>query len=84
MWEQHPAPNITAIEPWCRAFCERREALSKDEDIRKKFHTALVNFITKIVQYTQASETDTELKNWLKLAAFTLRRREIVLGEVNQ
>jgi CRISPR-associated protein Cmr2 len=84
VWEQYPAPNITAIEPWCRAFCDRREALSKDENIRQEFHAALVNFITKIVQYSRATETDSELKNWLKLAAFTLRRREIVLGEVNQ
>jgi CRISPR-associated protein Cmr2 len=84
VWEQHPAPNLTAIDPWCRAFCDRREALSDDKELNKKFSEALVNFLTRLMQYTQASELDLEVKNWLKLAAFTLRRRKIELGVENK
>jgi CRISPR-associated protein Cmr2 len=84
VWEQHPAPNINAIDPWCRAFCARREALSDDKELNKKFSEALVNFLTRLMQYTQASELDLEVKNWLKLAAFTLRRRKIELGVANK
>ncbi len=81
VWGQHPAPNLTAIDPWCRAFCDRREALKNNEEIRKNFHDSLVNFLTKLMQYTQRTELDLEVKNWLKLAAFTLRRRHIELRE---
>jgi CRISPR-associated protein Cmr2 len=79
VWEQHPAPDLTAIEPWCRAFCDQREALKNDKEISKTFSDTLVDFLTKLMQGTQATELDVEVKNWLKLAAFTLRRRHIEL-----
>jgi CRISPR-associated protein Cmr2 len=84
VWEQHPAPDLTAIAPWCRAFCDRREALKNDEEISKIFRDTLVNFLTKLMQYTQLTELDAEVKNWLKLAAFTVRRRHIELEEKNK
>jgi CRISPR-associated protein Cmr2 len=80
VWAQHPAPDLTAIDPWCRAFCDRREALKNDKEISQIFRDALVNFLTKLMQYTQPAELDAEVKNWLKLAAFTVRRRHIELG----
>jgi CRISPR-associated protein Cmr2 len=88
VWIQHPAPNIAAIKPWCRAFCdwalptlcERRAVFGDDFDSRQKFERVLVEFMTELIKHTQTAELDAEMKNWLKLAAFTLRRREIELG----
>ncbi len=84
VWEKHPVPDLTAIDPWCRAFCDRRESLKNDKDISDRFREGLVNFLTKLRQYTQPTELDAEVKNWLKLAAFTLRRRHIELGVENK
>ncbi len=89
VWAQHPAPNLDAlaepplcgIDPWCRAFCMRREVFGDDEDNRSKFQGYLSNFIKKLSDYTLPHELDREVMNWLKLAAFTVRRREITLGE---
>jgi CRISPR-associated protein Cmr2 len=79
-WAQHPAPNIAAIKPWCRAFCDRRAVFGDDTDSRQRFEQVLVVFMTELIKHTQTAELDTEMNNWLKLAAFTLRRREIALG----
>jgi CRISPR-associated protein Cmr2 len=78
VWAQHPAPTKEAIEPWCRAFCSRREALNNDT-IRLDFQNVLRKFISDIIDRTQAQDRDEEISNWLKLAAFILRRREIVM-----
>jgi CRISPR-associated protein Cmr2 len=83
VWEQHPARSIAAIKPWCQALCDRRAVFVNDIDSRQRFEQVLVRFMTELIKYTQTAELDTEMKNWLKLAAFTLRRREIELeGEV--
>jgi CRISPR-associated protein len=79
-WEQHSVPNIAAIKPWCRAFCDRRAVFGDDIDSRQQFEQVLVEFMTELIKHTHANELDTEMKNWLKLAAFTLRRRDIKLG----
>ncbi len=80
VWTQHSAPNITAIKPWCRAFCDRQAIFGEDIDSRQKFEEVLGEFMIELIKHTQATELDTEMKNWLKLAAFTLRHREIELG----
>ncbi len=80
VWEQHSVPNIAAIKPWCRAFCDRRAVFGDDVDSRQQFEQILVEFMTELIKHTSADKLDTEMKNWLKLAAFTLRRREIKLG----
>lgn len=49
-----------------------------------RYFVSLVNFLTKLMQYTQPIELDIEVKNWLKLAAFTLRRQYIELGAENK
>lgn len=79
LWLQHPAPSLDAIDPWCQSFCTRREML-KDEDTQIKFRLVLSNFITKLSTNTRSIELDDEIGNWLKLAAFTIRRREIKWG----
>jgi CRISPR-associated protein Cmr2 len=80
VWEQHPVLNITAIKPWCRAFCERRAVFGDDLVSRQRFEQVLGDFMTALIKHTQSTELDAEMKNWFKLAAFTLRRREIELG----
>jgi CRISPR-associated protein len=80
VWAQHPAPNIAAIKPWCRAFCDRRAVFGDDIDSRQKFEHVLVEFMTELIEHTHKTELDAEMKNWLKLAAFNLHRRKIELG----
>ncbi|NJK49459.1 hypothetical protein HC931_16035 [Candidatus Gracilibacteria bacterium] len=61
-----------------KSFCSRREQLKDDKT--DKFQESLTNFITHLWKKTLEEERDTEVQNWLKLAAFVLRNREIKLG----
>lgn len=91
VWEQHPAPISDAIEPWVKSFCERRD-LFKGEDAAKKqkkheFCQCLTDLLRELWQTAQhddnpqkqAKQRDREIQNWLKLAAFTLRNRDITI-----
>ena len=74
-WQNHPAPfTEDAIKAWTRVFCDRREIVS---DL--KFPEKLLEYLQKIIAQTQEEDRDSEIKNWLKLAAFVLRNREIKL-----
>jgi CRISPR-associated protein Cmr2 len=79
VWKQHPIPTELAIPAWVKAFCDRREALSNAEDA-EKFDKALHAFLKALWTNTDESDRDEEVRNWLKLAAFVLRKREIKLG----
>lgn len=79
IWEQHPVPAFEAIGVWANAFCDRREAL-RDPDFRQRFHDQLTVFLGDLWITTQKSERDNEVSNWLKLAAFVLRKRYINIG----
>jgi CRISPR-associated protein Cmr2 len=78
VWEQHPVPTPEAIAMWCKAFCDRREQLTDDN--RERFHKALTNFLERLWVTTEAKDCDREVQNWLKLAAFTLRKRNIKIN----
>jgi CRISPR-associated protein Cmr2 len=78
VWEQHPVPVPEAIGVWTNAFCDRREALS-DPDIRRRFHEQLTIFLRDLWMTTQEAERDAAVGNWLKLAAFVLRKRHITI-----
>lgn len=78
VWKQHPAPE-TAIELWTKAFCARRDAL-QDEALRPQFQQQLADFLTTLSKQTMSQLQDQEIVNWLKLAAFVLRKRDIKLG----
>ena len=65
---------------WCVAFCDRREKLIDSN--KEKFREALSVFLSQLWITTEAKERDREIQNWLKLAAFVLRKREIKLGGV--
>ncbi len=88
LWEEHPAPQLEAITFWTQAFCSRREQLV-DEDNRREFQQRLKDFLQELWRtHLQAEDEikttqqrDREIQNWLKLAAFTLRNRNIKLGE---
>jgi CRISPR-associated protein Cmr2 len=79
LWLKHPAPNMEAIDSWCWAFCDRREALN--DETKPIFQASLNKYITNLSTQTRSAELDREIGNWLKLAAFTIRRREIKRGE---
>ncbi len=76
VWEQHPAPE-GAISAWCVAFCNRREKLNDNEG---EFLDALAQFIKALWITTKEDKRDREVKNWLKLAAFMLRKRDIKIN----
>jgi CRISPR-associated protein Cmr2 len=80
IWEQHPAPVKEAIFPWTKAFCSRRENLSEKqtEQIQKE----LGNFLDSLWQTTENTPEvlNKTINNWLKLAAFMTRKREIKIG----
>ena len=78
VWGQHPAPVPKAIEPWTLVFCSRREQLK--EASTKLFQTALAEFLTHLWQTTSKENLDREVNNWLKLAAFIKRNREIKIA----
>ena len=77
VWEQHPIPMYEAIDAWATAFCDRREKLT---DNKEKFCKVLTQFLEKLWNTTQEKDRDREVQNWLKLAAFMLRKREINIG----
>lgn len=77
IWSQFPAPD-GAIAPWTKAFGERRDIFS-DEQLKGEFQQRLVKFIQTLSQNTQEKQRNLEIQNWLKLAAFTLRRRQITI-----
>jgi CRISPR-associated protein Cmr2 len=79
-WKDHPAPlNKDAIEAWTRAFCQRREILNNQVFLARDFPSKLQEYLIKIIAQTQPQDCDSEIQNWLKLAAFVLRNREIKL-----
>lgn len=79
VWEQHPAP-YGAISAWCVAFCDHREKLTDNKD---EFRDALAEFIQALWITTKEDKRDREIQNWLKLAAFMLRKRDIKI-KINQ
>jgi CRISPR-associated protein Cmr2 len=86
VWSQHPAPIKEAIAPWTQAFCDRRELLQGDESLKERFQRVLSEFLEvgfiepQLVADARGQMEDVEV--WLKLAAFTVRQREIKLGVV--
>ena len=81
-WKEHPATK-KAIEPWTQAFCSRRESLSDLSSMSQDFSHSLQTFLKIIFAQTQSQDCDREIQNWLKLAAFVLRNREIKLKQKN-
>ncbi len=77
VWDQHPVPMHDTIESWCVAFCDRREKLNDNKD---EFRDALAEFIKALWMTTKEDHRDREVQNWLKLAAFVLRKRDIKIN----
>ena len=79
-WAEHPAPIEDAINPWTKAFCSRRDFFTDDE-IRDSFQEKLASFLEDLWMTTETEKDgknlDKEVQNWLKLAAFVIRNREI-------
>jgi CRISPR-associated protein Cmr2 len=75
VWSQHPAPKKGAIAPWSQAFCSRREQLVNDSD--RLFQQQLTKFLQALWQTTEKDKLTQEIYNWLKVAAFVIRKRQI-------
>ena len=90
IWTDHPAPSTEdAIKAWVKAFCQRRDILkltqSTDfsEKLRKYLILLIQNSQEKVCKREQAEEWHKQIQNWLKLAAFVLRNREITINVKN-
>lgn len=78
VWSQHPVPCANAIFHWTTAFCSRREVLKGDDDtLKMRFQETLSEFLRELYRTTETQDQEREVKNWLKLAAFVLRSRQI-------
>jgi CRISPR-associated protein Cmr2 len=85
VWSQHPVPMPAAISAWTQAFCSRRDALSNDPALQAQFRHHLASLLGDLWLTAQhdaderkmAQERDRQVQNWLKLAAFMLRQRDI-------
>lgn len=76
--EQHPIPVYDAIVPWIKAFAERRSNLNEEQ--KTMLQDCLTYFFQKLWQttnHTKDNEWEKEAKNWLKVAAFVERNRQI-------
>lgn len=80
LWSQYPAPIYEAIEPWTQVFCSRRDLFSNDDDARDAFRQQLANFLQCLWRTTQEKDRANEVQNWLKLAAFNIRTRQIKIN----
>ncbi|MBK4728549.1 type III-B CRISPR-associated protein Cas10/Cmr2 [Oxynema sp. CENA135] len=78
-WSEHPAPVLEAINSWTALFCIRRETFKTQVD-RDRFQEHLTEFLECLYSTTEEQQRDREINNWLKLAAFMLRNRQIALG----
>jgi CRISPR-associated protein Cmr2 len=87
MWQQHPAPVQAAIQPWVTAFCDRRDFFAgKADDNKEVFIQTFTQWLKALWRTTQddPKERQNAIVNWLKLAAFILRKRHINLPGENQ
>jgi CRISPR-associated protein Cmr2 len=75
VWSQHSAPMYEAIAPWSQAFCSRREQLVNDSE--GQFQQQLAEFLQALWRTTAEDKLAQEIYNWLKLAAFVIRKRQI-------
>jgi CRISPR-associated protein Cmr2 len=81
VWSQHPVPKLEAIEPWTRAFSDRRDAFAGQENHKQQFIATLSAWLKEMWKANDELERDREVGNWLKLAAFILRKRQIKILE---
>lgn len=81
LWKQHPVPVVQAIAPWVEAFCERRDFFSGNEVGKTNFSKQLIQFLTALWRRTKPEELDHQVRDWLALAAFILRKRQIKLPD---
>lgn len=80
IWKQHPAPCDEAITPWTKGFCSCRDALKNDSN--NAFQAKLDAFLKALYLTTTEDDRTTEIANWLKLAAFVLRKRKIDVSAI--
>lgn len=81
LWQQHPAPPA-AIMTWVKAFSDRRDCFQNTPAGRQAkalFEEYLTLFLEALAQAFDTQAFDQEVDHWLKLAAFTLRKRVIKL-----
>jgi CRISPR-associated protein Cmr2 len=79
LWQQHPAPQ-SAIKVWVKAFSDRRDCFADTtlgRQAKSVFEDQLTAFLENLAQSFDLKTFDQEVGNWLKLAAFTLRKRHI-------
>jgi len=74
LWKSHPAPTQEAIQDWITHFIIHRSLEPDQKEILKNH---LKNFLVKIWTMTQPNLVNQEIINWLQLASFMIRKREV-------
>jgi CRISPR-associated protein Cmr2 len=77
IWKQHAVPAEQAIRPWAVAFSDRRDTFAGKDAEKEQFIVMLSDWLQKMWTTTDKTDRDQEIGYWLKLAAFTLRKRKI-------
>jgi CRISPR-associated protein Cmr2 len=88
LWQQHPAPKVEAIVSWTTAFCSRRDVFKNNDNLERKFQNHLANLLGNLWITSQhdsnlekmEKKRDRQIQDWLKLAAFSLRKRDIKIN----
>lgn len=80
IWCQHPAPMKGAIASWTKAFCDRRDQFQGNQTAQQQFQQHLADFLEALWLTTPDQDLASQVQNWLKIAAFMRRYREIKLG----
>ena len=93
VWRSHPVPfldnsddPLAAIQCWTTAFIERRDLFKGDDkaEAKEAFQRDLSTYLRTLCLTTPEAERDFEVQNWLKLAAFVLRKRNINIRKGGQ
>jgi CRISPR-associated protein Cmr2 len=77
---------VYTVAPWVNAFCGRRELFKGNDVAQQTFVRDLSDWLKTMWQTTSNEKAgfettrDREIQTWLKLAAFILRKRNIVVG----
>lgn len=81
VWSEHPAPDNKAIRVWVEAFCSRRDIFFNETE-RSHYAQLLNKYLSDLAGLTKPEDRDKEITNWLKLAAFVLRKRQISVRDL--
>ncbi|MFP4694430.1 MAG: type III-B CRISPR-associated protein Cas10/Cmr2 [Halothece sp.] len=79
LWQQHPIPYADAIPAWVTLLISRRDEFKQNETLRDSFQQSFTGFIETLWKHHPEASLEEAVTNWLKMAAFKARSRNIKL-----